>query len=114
VRSTKESLRLGCGLHARGSGCWPCWPRTPQVSADGSWLFKGRRLTCFSNEEETEATFAGNAPWLLEDRMRLAGAAYVAEPAWTPHAETDGNLVTGQQNYSAQVTADAVMKVLKG
>jgi putative intracellular protease/amidase len=82
--------------------------------ADGSWLFKGRRLTCFSNEEETEATFAVNAPWLLEDRMRLAGAAYVAEPAWTPHAETDGNLVTGQQNYSAQVTADAVMKVLKG
>jgi putative intracellular protease/amidase len=43
---------------------------------------------------------------------RLAGAEYVAEPAWTPHAVTDGNLVSGQQNYSAQVTADAVMKVL--
>ena len=58
--------------------------------------------------------FAGNAPWLLEDRLRLAGANYVAKPAWTPHAVTDGNLVTGQQNYSAQVTADAVMKVLTG
>lgn len=81
---------------------------------DGTWLFKGRRLTGFSNQEETQASFAGNAPWLLEDRLRLAGAEYVAEPAWTPHAVTDGNLVTGQQNYSAQVAADAVMKVLGG
>jgi putative intracellular protease/amidase len=79
---------------------------------DGTWLFKDRRLTGFSNEEETAASFAGNAPWLLEDRLRLAGARYVAEPAWTPHAEVDANLVTGQQNNSAQVTADAVMKVL--
>jgi putative intracellular protease/amidase len=80
--------------------------------ADGNWLFKGRTLTGFSNEEETQATFAGNAPWLLEDRLRLAGAEYVAKPAWSPHAVTDGNLVTGQQNYSAQVTADAVMAAL--
>jgi putative intracellular protease/amidase len=86
----------------------------PAHRPDGTWLFKGRRLTGFSNEEETQASFAGNAPWLLEDRLRLAGAEYVAKPAWTPHAVTDGNLVTGQQNYSAQVTADAVMTVLKG
>lgn len=80
--------------------------------AQGGWLFTGRRLTGFSNEEETQSTFAGNAPWLLEDRLRLAGAIYQAEPAWTPHAVTDGNLVTGQQNYSAQTTADAVMLAL--
>ena len=81
--------------------------------ADGNWLFKGRKLTAFSNEEETMATFSGNAPWLLEDRLRLAGAIYQAGPAYQPHAVTDGNLVTGQQNYSAQVTADAVMEALK-
>lgn len=80
---------------------------------DGKWLFKGRRLTGFSNLEETQATFAGNAPWLLEDRLRLAGAIYESKPPWTPHAVTDGNLVTGQQNYSAQVAADAVVKLVK-
>ncbi|MBV9310388.1 MAG: type 1 glutamine amidotransferase domain-containing protein [Solirubrobacterales bacterium] len=80
--------------------------------ADGKWLFKGRRLTGFSNEEETMATFSGNAPWLLQDRLRLAGAIYEEGPAYEPHAVTDGNLVTGQQNYSAQATADAVMKAL--
>ena len=79
---------------------------------DGTWLLRGRQLTGFSNQEETMAGFAGNAPWLLEDRLRLAGAEYVAGPAYQPHAVTDGNLVTGQQNYSAQVTADAIMKVL--
>ena len=79
---------------------------------DGTWLFKDRKLTGFSNEEETAATFAGNAPWLLEDRLRLAGAHYVSLPAWTPHVVVDGNLITGQQQVSAGVVADAVLKQL--
>ena len=81
--------------------------------ADGTWLFKDRELTGFSNEEETQATFAGNAPWLLEDRLRLAGARYKSVPAWTPYVVVDGNLITGQQNVSAKVTATAVLEWLK-
>jgi putative intracellular protease/amidase len=79
---------------------------------DGTWALNGRQLTAFSNEEETQAGFAGNAPWLLEDRLRICGGRYVAGKPWAPHAVTDGNLVTGQQNYSAGVTADAVLKQL--
>lgn len=79
----------------------------------GNWLFKGRKITAFSNEEETQATFAGNAPWLLEDRLRLAGANYEAGAAYVPHVVIDGNLVTGQQNYSAQAVADAVLETLR-
>ena len=78
--------------------------------ADGTWALKDRQLTGFSNEEETQAGFAGNAPWLLEDRLRISGARYVAKAPWTSHAVVDGNLITGQQNYSAGVTADAVLK----
>ncbi|WP_428395802.1 type 1 glutamine amidotransferase domain-containing protein [Lichenicoccus sp.] len=80
--------------------------------AHGEWLFKGRKLTGFTNEEETQATFAGNAPWLLEDRLRLAGAEYVKAAPWTPTAVVDGNLVTGQQQVSAQKVAEAVLKLL--
>jgi putative intracellular protease/amidase len=79
---------------------------------DGTWALKDRQLTGFSNEEETQAGFAGNAPWLLEDRLRISGARYIAKAPWTPHAVVDGNLITGQQNYSAGVTADAVLKQL--
>ena len=84
----------------------------PASRADGTWAFKDRQLTGFSNEEETQAGFAGNAPWLLEDRLRISGARYISKPPWTPHAVVDGNLITGQQNYSAAVTADAVLKHL--
>jgi putative intracellular protease/amidase len=80
--------------------------------SDGSWLFKGRKLTGFTNEEETMASFAGNAPWLLEDRLRLAGAIFDAGAAYTPHVVVDGNLVTGQQNLSAGAAAAAVLERL--
>ena len=80
--------------------------------ADGRWALIDRQITGFSNEEETQAGFAGNAPWLLEDRLRLSGGRYIAKEPWTPHAVVDGNLVTGQQNYSAGVTADAVLELL--
>ncbi|MEG0929219.1 type 1 glutamine amidotransferase domain-containing protein [Algoriella sp.] len=80
---------------------------------DGNWLFKGRNVTGFSNEEENQATFAGDAPWLLEDRLRLAGANYVKLAPWTPHVVVDGNLITGQQQVSSQAVADAILKRLQ-
>ena len=84
----------------------------PAHLSDGTWLFKGRALTGFSNEEETQATFAGNAPWLLEDRLRLAGSGYKAEPAGSTYVVIDGNLITGQNPASAEATANAVLKQL--
>ena len=84
----------------------------PAHRADGTWLFKGRTLTGFSNEEEIRVTFADNAPWLLEDRLRLAGARYEAEPAESVHVIVDGNLITGQNPASAEAAANAVLKQL--
>jgi putative intracellular protease/amidase len=84
----------------------------PAHRADGTWLFVGRRLTSFTNEEETAATFAGNAPWLLEDRLRLSGARFEAASAWAPHVVVDGNLVTGQQNASSGAAARKIMEQL--
>lgn len=78
--------------------------------SDGSWLFKGRKLTGFTNEEETGATFAGNAPWLLEDRLRLAGAQFEAAEPWSVHVVVDGNLVTGQQNVSSGAAAKKILE----
>jgi putative intracellular protease/amidase len=80
---------------------------------DGTWLFKGCKLTGFTNEEETQATFAGNAPWLLEDRLRLAGALFQGAKPWSVHIVDDGNLVTGQQNNSSGAAASRIVEKLK-
>ena len=85
----------------------------PAHRADGTWLFKGRKLTGFTNAEETMATFAGNAPWLLEDRLRLAGAQFEAAAPYTVHVVVDGNLITGQQNVSSGAAATKIVERLK-
>lgn len=79
---------------------------------DGSWLFRGRRLTAFSDEEERLVGLAENSPWLLEQRLRTAGAEYSSGPAWSPYVVVDGNLVTGQNPASGQGAADALLKEL--
>lgn len=77
-----------------------------------SWLFTGRRLTAFSDEEETMTGLAANAPWLLESRLRAAGADYSKGQAWHPHVVVDRNLVTGQNPASAGAAAEAVLNLL--
>jgi putative intracellular protease/amidase len=79
---------------------------------DGTWAFAGRKLAGFTNDEEAQAGLADKAPWLLEDRMREAGAELQTAPAWQPFAVVDNNVVTGQNPASssevAQKTADAL------
>ncbi|WP_233836725.1 type 1 glutamine amidotransferase domain-containing protein [Paraburkholderia sp. ZP32-5] len=77
-----------------------------------SWAFKGRRMTAFTNVEETQVGLAANAPWLLEDRLRDAGASFDAGAPWSSHVVIDGNLVTGQNPQSAAATAKAVLDLL--
>ncbi|MBM9506562.1 type 1 glutamine amidotransferase domain-containing protein [Actinacidiphila acididurans] len=80
--------------------------------ADGQWLFKGRRMTSFTDEEETQTGLAANAPWLLATRLTAAGADFVPAAAWSSHVIVDGNLVTGQNPASAAEAAQAVLKEL--
>jgi putative intracellular protease/amidase len=79
---------------------------------DDSWLFKGRRLTAFTNEEERQSGFADRAPWLLESRLREWGARFEAGPPFAPHVVVDANLVTGQNPASSQPTADRTLAML--
>jgi putative intracellular protease/amidase len=80
--------------------------------ADGGWLFKGRKVTAFTDEEEQQVGLAANAPWLLEERLRGAGAEFTSGPAWGPFVVVDGNLVTGQNPASGVAAAEAVLKQL--
>jgi putative intracellular protease/amidase len=91
--------------------------------SNGEHLAKGKTVTGFANVEED---FADNAvwdmnllprdkhvmPWRIEDEMKRIGANYVQVGLWRPFAIRDGNLITGQQNFSGAATADLLIETL--
>lgn len=86
----------------------------PAFESGGRWLFEGYRLTSFTNIEEVEAGLAEKAPWLLQDRLREAGAVFVSGPAWEPHIEVDRILYTGQNPASSRPLAERVVAEISG
>lgn len=79
----------------------------------GRWPFAGRRMTCFSDEEEVAFGTAANAPWLLANTLRKCGAIYEKGPNWSAFVVRDGNLLTGQNPASTASLADAVIAALR-
>jgi putative intracellular protease/amidase len=89
----------------------------------GEYIATGKTVTGFANVEED---FADNAvwsygllprdkhvmPWRIEDRLKALGANYVQAGLWRSFAVRDGNLITGQQNFSGQETARLVVEAL--
>ena len=91
--------------------------------SNGEFLVRGKTVTGFANCEED---FADNAvwsygllprdqhlmPWRIEDRLKAIGANYVQAGLWRAFAVRDGNLITGQQNFSGEATARLVIEAL--
>jgi putative intracellular protease/amidase len=89
----------------------------------GELLAKGKTITGFANVEED---FADNAvwsmgalprdkhvmPWRIEDELKKIGANYVQSGLWRGFAIRDGNLITGQQNFSGTETANLIIETL--
>ena len=80
---------------------------------DGTWPFAGRAMTSFSDEEEVELGTADNAPWLLAQTLREAGARYEKGANWSAYVVRDGNLLTGQNPASSAPLAEAVLAALR-
>ena len=79
----------------------------------GDALFSGRRLTAFTDAEERRVGLDEIVPFLLQDKLVLAGAIFEEAPPFSPHTVVDGQLVTGQNPASAQGTAQALVELLK-
>lgn len=83
--------------------------------SDGRYLIEGKRMTGFANSEEDftdQVMKARVMPFRIEDEAKARGATFVAAPAFAPHAERDGNLITGQQQHSAAVAARLMLDAL--
>jgi putative intracellular protease/amidase len=82
------------------------------IRPDGGNAFAGYRLTGFTNTEETQAGFADQAKWLLQDRLVEAGVDFQEGEPWAPHVVVDRNLVTGQNpSSSAPLAAELLTKL---
>jgi putative intracellular protease/amidase len=51
-------------------------------------------------------------PWRIEDELRELGANYIQAGAFRSFAIRDGNLVTGQQNFSGAETARMIIEAV--
>lgn len=83
---------------------------------DGKLLVDGKTWTGFANSEEDYAdNFVGKRiqPFRIEDEAkRLTGTNFIVSSRFKPHAIRDGNLVTGQQQYSGAAVARLVIEAL--
>jgi len=91
--------------------------------SNGRYLAAGKTVTGFANVEED---FADRAlwdmrllpqdqhlmPWRIEDELKKLGANYVQAGLWRGFAIRDGNLITGQQNFSGEETARLLLETL--
>ena len=81
---------------------------------DGRSLVEGRRLTGFSNEEESVfgKKWAAQYRFQLEDALRERGARWEEAPLMMPRTVVDGRLITGQNPYSTPGVAEAIVRAL--
>jgi putative intracellular protease/amidase len=83
---------------------------------DGGLVVAGRTWTGFADSEEAYAdAFVGQRIqpfWIEEEARKMDGTNFVVQGAFRPHAVRDGDLVTGQQQYSGAAAARLVIEAL--
>lgn len=84
--------------------------------SNGELLVKGKTWTGFANSEEAFAdSFVGKRIqpfWIEEEARRIEGTNFIVHAMFKPFAVRDGNLITGQQQFSGAAAADLVIETL--
>jgi putative intracellular protease/amidase len=84
--------------------------------SNGRLLVEGKTWTGFANSEEQYADeFVGKRiqPFRIEEEARkISNTNFIVNGRFKPHAVRDGNLITGQQQYSATVAARLLIEAL--
>ncbi|KPF45916.1 hypothetical protein IP87_14005 [beta proteobacterium AAP121] len=81
---------------------------------EGRPLVQGRRLTGFTDEEETVfgKKWAKSYPFWIEQRARELGAQWEEAALMMPKLVVDDRLITGQNPFSTPLVAEAVLRAL--
>jgi putative intracellular protease/amidase len=85
-------------------------------TSDGALVVSGKTWTGFATSEERYADeFVGQRIqpfWIEDEAQRLDGTNFVVNSMFKPFAIRDGNLITGQQQYSGTAAARLVIEAL--
>jgi putative intracellular protease/amidase len=80
------------------------------VRADGTFVFAGKEIAVFSDEEELQGGL--NVPYSVAGRLAELGARLAPGAPWSSTVVVDGRLVTGQNPQSTVATAQRVAALL--
>jgi putative intracellular protease/amidase len=88
-----------------------------KTSLNGKLLVDGGKTwTGFANSEEEYAdAFVGKRIqpfWIEEEARKVSGTNFIVSGRFKEHAVRDGNLITGQQQYSGTAVARLVIESL--
>jgi putative intracellular protease/amidase len=87
-----------------------------KAKLNGKLLVDGKTWTGFADSEEQYAdSFVGKRIqpfWIEQEAKKLRGTNFVVAGRFKPHAVRDGNLITGQQQYSGTAVARLVIESL--
>ncbi|MCH7293998.1 type 1 glutamine amidotransferase domain-containing protein [Acinetobacter higginsii] len=82
--------------------------------SNGQYLIQGKKLTGFTWCEEVLAGVAKKVPYNAEELAKQRGALYQRKfIPFLPNVVCDANLITGQNPFSARVTAFAIIDALE-
>jgi putative intracellular protease/amidase len=84
--------------------------------SDGRLLVDGKTWTGFANSEEQYADEYVNQRiqpfWIEDEAKKLENTNFIVDGRFKPHAVRDGNLITGQQQYSGAAAAKLIVEAL--
>lgn len=81
------------------------------VDGAGRRVVDGRRVTGFTNHEDSLARTKSSMPFLLEDALKANGAIFTKNRIpFTSRVEVDGKVLTGQNPQSARALAEALVQ----
>lgn len=82
--------------------------------SNGQYLIQGKHVTGFAWTEEVLAGVSKKVPYNAEQMAKDHGALYTKKMIpFAPNVVTDGQLITGQNPFSARPTALAVIQALE-
>ncbi|SDP34602.1 Putative intracellular protease/amidase [Lentzea jiangxiensis] len=80
------------------------------VREDGTFVFAGKEMAVFSDEEERQGGL--DVPYSVAGRLAELGARLRTGEPWSSTVVVDGRLVTGQNPQSTVATAERVASLL--